>query len=63
MTFTNYAEAHKWIKEGEARMGKMKFRSSAEYHAAQPKIMALYKSEGHKPRTYRTIVRSICLSV
>ena len=48
MTFTNYAEAQKWIAEGEANYGKKAFQSSAEYRAAYPAITALYAGEHGK---------------
>jgi len=63
MEFATYSDALRWIKEGEGKMGKMKFRSSAEYQIAYPHIVALYKSEGHKRSKRHTIVRSICMSV
>ena len=48
MTFTTYQEAADYVASREAEMGAMKFRSTEEYRAIYPQMMALYQAEGRK---------------
>lgn len=63
MNFSNYAEALEWMAAKEKEYGgKMKFRSSKEYHEAYPKMTELYKSEGHKRPKKRRVEIRFCIS-
>ena len=63
MEFGTYKEGMEYVTNREKEMGKMKFRSTQEYRDMYPRLMQMYKDEGHKKPTRHRVEISICLHV